>query len=98
MGLCLKYLLRTIQKMEVRVAQAIMRRSPSDRAALIGCAPKYITDAGFLNLLNGININARRGSELVAVVSSMRAFAAVPRLAAEVDTWLKRNSGPGLHM
>ena len=74
--------------METRIAQAFMARSPPERAALIGRAPRYIQNADFINLLNGLPINARRGAELVATVSSLRAFAGIPGLADQVAAWL----------
>jgi len=71
------------------VLTAFTRASPIERARLIGTARNFITNDGFINLLNNIDINDSKGSQIRNVCIQMRAFISVPGLKEQVVEWLR---------
>jgi hypothetical protein len=67
----------------------LIRMTPPDRAQLMAKAPTYITDAGILNTLNGIDIN--RKDTFAPVCNSLRAYEADPALARMLAAWVDEN-------
>lgn len=70
------------------VLTAFTRASPVERARLIGTARNFITNDAFINLLNNIDVNDSKGSQIRSVCVQMRAFIGVPGLQEQVETWL----------
>ena len=71
------------------VLTAFTNATPVERARLIGTARNFITDDGFINLLNNIDINDTKGSQIRNVAIQMRAFIGVPGLKEQVEEWLR---------
>jgi AraC-like DNA-binding protein len=72
--------------MDSLVANALLHRSGAERAQLIGRARQYIQDDNFVNLLNLIDINDRKGDQIRKVC---RQFAAFGHLRDQVTRWTK---------
>lgn len=68
----------------------LIRMSVPDRAQLMAKAPTYITDAGILNTLNGIDIN--RKETFAPVCNSLRAYEADPVLARMLSAWVDEDN------
>lgn len=72
--------------MDSLVANGLLRKSGSERAQLIGRARQYIQDDNFINLLNLIDINDRKGDQIRKVC---RQFSAFSHLRTQVEAWLR---------
>jgi hypothetical protein len=74
-----------------------LRSMPSYEAArLIGCAPSYIKNDNFINLLNSFDINKKNNPKEANLQHQQDAmlsqqfnmFASIPGLKEQVNTWL----------
>lgn len=72
--------------MDSLVANALLHKSGAERAQLIGRARQYIQDDNFINLLNLIDINDRKGDQIRKVC---RQFATFSYLREQVIQWLR---------
>lgn len=65
--------------------------SSAERAHLIGSVHKYVSDSGFGNLVQNIDINNTKGrgpGSLYFVCSQLAAFNSNSELVAQVSNWL----------
>jgi hypothetical protein len=72
--------------MDALIANAFLSKSGSDRAQLIVRARQYIQDDNFVNILNLIDINDKKGQTTRAVCRQFNAFG---HLRAQVEEWLR---------
>lgn len=72
--------------MDALIANAFLKLSGSERAQLIGRARQYIQDDNFVNILNLIDINDKKGHTTRAVCRQFNAFG---HLRAQVEEWLR---------
>lgn len=72
--------------MDSLVANGLIAKSGAERARLIGNARQYIQDDNFINLLNLVDINDRKGDQIRKVC---RQFAAFSHLREQVTRWLR---------
>jgi hypothetical protein len=71
--------------MDALIANAFLARSGSERAQLIGRARQFIQDDNFVNILNLIDINDKKGHTTRAIC---RQFAAFSHLRSQVESWI----------
>lgn len=74
--------------MDSLVAHGLLSRSPADRAALIGRARNYIDNDQFINMLNLVDINDRKGDATRKLCRQLAVFSAVPGLETKIRAWL----------
>lgn len=67
--------------------ETLLRLDPAGRAQLIARAPQYITDAGFLNTLNGIDVNNK--ATFARTCAMLRAFESIPDMRSKIAAWLR---------
>jgi AraC-like DNA-binding protein len=72
--------------MDSLIANALLHKSSGERAQLIGRARQYIQDDNFVNLLNLIDINDRKGDQIRKVC---RQFTAFTGIRSQVEAWLR---------
>ncbi len=79
--------------MTLNLVEQLRKRPAHEVARLIGCAPQYITDSNFINLLNQYNLNinikdkmAQRQDMLLSRQFDM--FENIPGLKEQVAKWL----------
>jgi len=63
--------------MDTLIISKFLKASPAQRAQWIGTAPKYIQNDGFINLLNGIDINDKKGDTIRRVAKFATAYTSV---------------------
>jgi len=71
--------------MDTLILSKFLRASPAQRAQWIGSAPQYIQNDGFINLLNMIDINDKKGDTIRHVA---RLSAAFTNLLQDAKKWL----------
>ncbi len=71
----------------MNIFEKLNRLDSSGRAQLLARAPNYISDTGFLNTLNSIDVN--RKETIARTCSMLRAFEGVPGLRPQVAAWLR---------
>lgn len=67
--------------------EKLNRLDSSGRAQLLDRASLYITDTGFLNTLNLIDVNDRATFSRACMM--LRAFEGIPDMRAKVAAWLR---------
>jgi hypothetical protein len=60
--------------MDTLILSKFLRASPAQRAQWIGSAPQYIQNDGFINLLNMMDINDKKGDTIRNVAKLSTAF------------------------
>jgi hypothetical protein len=79
------------RNMNRQVAAKFESISSAERAQLIGSVHNFVSDSGFGNLVQNIDINDTKGRgprSLHFVCSQLAAFNGVPGLATQVSAWL----------
>lgn len=71
--------------MDTLILSKFLRASPPQRAQWIGSAPQYIQNDGFINLLNMIDINDRKGDTIRNVARLSTAYSG---LLENAKKWL----------
>lgn len=85
--------------MTLNIVQKLRELPVHDAARLIGCAPQYISDSNFINLLNQYNLNIdkkdkndknnKKGAHNDAILAQQfNMFASIPGLKEQVSRWL----------
>ena len=77
--------------MNRQVAAKFESISSAERAQLIGSVHHFVSDSGFGNLVQNIDINNTKKSgpgSLQFICSQLAAYNTVPGLAAQVTPWL----------
>jgi hypothetical protein len=76
------------------ILQTLQSASPARRALLVGNVRSYVSNADFVNLISGFDVNdvlpanGKRASNLHFVCRMLTAFNGVPGLEAQVRVWL----------
>lgn len=73
--------------MDSVVSRALLRRSPPDRARLLGSVTAYVTHMDFVNLLANIDVN--RPESIYQWTKLLSAFNSKEGLWLEVEAWLR---------
>jgi hypothetical protein len=63
--------------MDTLILSKFLKASPPQRAQWIGSAPNYIQNSGFINLLNLMDINDKKGDSIRKVARLSTAFTSV---------------------
>jgi hypothetical protein len=77
--------------MNRQVAAKFESISPAERALLIGSVHHFVSESGFGNILQNLDINDTKGRgprSLHFVCSQLAAYNTFPGLAAQVTAWL----------
>lgn len=72
--------------MSFNVVQILRSLPVHEAMCLIGNAPHFISDYGFINMLNQYDPNDKKKDASLA--SQLNLFAGVPLLRAQVQNWL----------
>jgi hypothetical protein len=71
----------------MNVVPTLRSSSPGEAMRLINNAPRYINDAGFINILNQFDFNNKRNDSMIT--QQLNAFVGIPGLREKVQEWLK---------
>lgn len=72
--------------MDSLILSKFTNASPQQRAQWIATAPNFIRNDGFINLLNGIDINEKKGGKTIRLVAKFSA--AYGTLLEDAKKWL----------
>jgi hypothetical protein len=77
--------------MNRQVAAKFQSISSAERALLIGSVHHFVSDSGFGNILQNMDVNDTKGRgprSLHFICSQLAAYNTIPGLAAQVTAWL----------
>ena len=72
--------------MDSLIANTLLHKSSGERARLIASARQHIKDDNFINLLNLIDINDRKGDQIRKVCRQFNVFVGI---RPQVEAWLR---------
>lgn len=73
--------------MDSVVSRALLRKTPAERARLLGLVTTYVTHPDFVNLLANININSP--DSIFRWTKPLAAFNSLESLWLQVEDWLR---------
>lgn len=75
--------------MDSLIARGLLSRSPAERSVLIGRARNFVDNDQFINMLNLVDINDRKGDATRRLCRQLAVFSAIPGLEAKIRAWLQ---------
>lgn len=76
--------------MSLNVVQTLRALPVHEAMRLIGNAPHFIADCGFINMLNQYDPNDKKND--ARLISQLNLFATIPLLKVQVQNWLNSRS------
>lgn len=73
--------------MDIVVSHTLLRKSPAERARILGNVRRYVTNDSFLNVVANLDVNNQRQISLTC--SQLAAFNSLKDLWDEVELWLR---------
>lgn len=73
--------------MDSVVYRALLRKTPAERARLLGILTTYVTHTDFVNLLSNVDVNSP--DSLFRWTKLLQAFNSNEALWEQVDAWLR---------
>lgn len=73
--------------MDSVVSRALVRKTPAERARLLGLVTTYVTHVDFVNLLANIDVN--RVESIYRWTKPLAAFNSLESLWLQVEDWLR---------
>jgi hypothetical protein len=78
--------------MSLRIIKKLRELPSHEAARLIGCAPQFISDSNFINLLNQYNLNINRKDSIadrndMILEEQFQMFASIPGIREQVAKW-----------
>ena len=73
--------------MDSVVSRALTRKTPAERARLLGILTTYVTHMDFVNLLSNIDVNSQES--IFRWTKPLAAFNSLESLWLQVDDWLR---------
>lgn len=75
--------------MDIIVGNKFLRSSGMDRAKLKGNCAQFVKDANFVNIVENIDINDKKGNQISRTCSQLAAFNSRSELWDQVEAWLR---------
>lgn len=73
--------------MDSVVSRALLRKTPAERARLLGLVTTYVTHMDFVNTVANIDVN--RADSIVRWTKPLAAFNSLESLWLQVEDWLR---------
>lgn len=73
--------------MDSVVSRALLRKTPAERARLLGIVATYVTHMDFVNLLSNIDVNSK--DSIFRWTKFLQAFNSNEALWLQVEDWLR---------
>jgi hypothetical protein len=75
--------------MDVIVGQKFLRSSGADRARLKGNCARFVKNDNFVNIIENIDINDKKGTQISRVCVQLASFNSRKELWDQVEEWLR---------
>ena len=75
--------------MDVIVGNKFLRSSGADRARLKGNCAQYVKNDAFVNIVENIDINDKKGTQISRTCTQLAAFNSNKALWEQVEDWLR---------
>ena len=73
--------------MDSVVSRALLRKTPAERARLLGIVTTYVTHMDFVNYVTNINVNSQ--DSIFRWTKPLAAFNSLESLWLQVEDWLR---------
>ena len=74
--------------MDIIVGQKFLRSSGMERARLKGNCASYVKNDNFVNIIENIDINDKKGTQISRVCTQLASFNSNKQLWDQVEQWL----------
>jgi hypothetical protein len=74
--------------MDVLVGNKFLRSTGAERARLKGNCARFVKDTNFINIVENIDINDKRGAQISRTCLQLAAFNSQKELWGQVELWL----------
>ena len=75
--------------MDVVVGQKFLRSTSQQRALLKGRCSQFVKNDNFVNIIENIDINDKKGTQISRVCAQLSAFNSQKELWNQVEEWLR---------
>jgi hypothetical protein len=75
--------------MDIIVGQKFLRSSGMDRARLKGTCASYVKNDNFVNIIENIDINDKKGTQISRICAQLSSFNSQKELWNQVEEWLR---------
>jgi hypothetical protein len=75
--------------MDIIVGQKFLRSSGVDRARLKGNCAQFVKNDNFVNIVENIDINDKKGTQISRICTQLAAFNSQKGLWDQVEEWLR---------